>query len=342
MHPLTEAFHVQSAACADLGSPFMARLCTHLADTLAPGTALTDRLFGWPGDLGPRAASVPLRLCGALHALRLMDRAGLAAIYPPHDPDEATFAAAIARALESEAAFIGRFVDSPPQTNEVRRAATLIAAAHWLHARHPLPMRVSELGASAGLNLMFDRFALSLPGATLGPADPALSLDPDWTGPAPPATAPSVADRRGVDLNPLDPRDPDDALRLWAYLWPDQPHRRALTDAAIAAASAPVDRADAIDWLAPRLAPVPGQLHLIYTTVAWQYFPNDAQTRGTAMIEAAGAAATPDTPLGWFGMEQDGGSPGASLTLRLWPGNHTVAMGHADFHGRWVRWTAPS
>jgi len=65
----------------------------------------------------------------------------------------------------------------------------------------------------------------------------------------PPATRPRVASTAGVDLNPLDPTDPDDALRLQAYLWPDQPERLTRTQAAITAATVPVTQGDAIDWL---------------------------------------------------------------------------------------------
>ena len=315
----------------------MERLCTLLADRLNPGTPLTDRLFDWPGDLGPRADSVPLRLAGALHALRLQDLAGLAAVYPPHTPDDAILWAAIDRALTDEAAFINAFIDSPPQTNEVRRAATLIAVSHWLTNRYGLPMRVSELGASAGLNLMFDRFALDLGATRRGPQNPVLTLEPDWTGPPPPATPPRIIERGGVDLNPLARDDP----RLLAYLWPDQPDRLGLTRAAIAAATVPVDRGDAIDWLEPRLPYRPGHLHLIYSTIAWQYFPQASQDRGRALIHAAGAAATADRPLAWFGMEADATPRGAALTLRLWPGDLTLRIGRADFHGRWIDWTAP-
>jgi hypothetical protein len=337
---LRAALREQAQACADLGSPFMARLCTLLADRLQPGTPLTDRLFGWPGDLGPRADSVPLRLAGALHALRLQERAGLAAVYPPEMLDDATLWQAIDSALATEAAFVDAFVDNPPQTNEVRRSAVLIAAGHWLTARFGLPLVLSELGASAGLNLMWDRYALALPGGRLGPRNPALTLRPDWSGPLPPDCAVRVADRRGVDLNPLDPQH--DRLRLLAYLWADQPKRMALTEAAIAVHDAPVDRADGVDWLATRLAPLPGHCHMIYTTIAWQYFPPAAQAHGAALIAAAGARATPASPLAWFGMEQDGGHPGAALTLRLWPGDHVIPMGRADFHGRWVAWTSPA
>ncbi|MFD2853815.1 DUF2332 family protein [Seohaeicola zhoushanensis] len=61
-------------------------------------------------------------------------------------------------------------------------------------------------------------------------------------------------------------------------------------------------------------------MHLIYHTIAWQYFPAEKQAEGTALIEAAGAGATASRPLAWLGLEADGGTEGAAITLRLWPG----------------------
>ena len=98
---------------------------------------------------------------------------------------------------------------------------------------------------------------------------------------------------------------------------------------------------DAVDWLKTRLDHQKGQLHLIYSTVAWQYFPDDKKPEGAAMIASAGARATAATPLAWFGMENDGDERGAALTLRLWPGDITLDLGRADFHGRWIEWTGP-
>lgn len=333
---LPAALRQQAASCAGLGSPFLARLLSLLAERLHPDRPLTRRLFDWPGDIGPNGASVPLRLAGALHALVLDGHPGLSAVYPPHAASDEALWQAIAQALETEADFLDAFLNIPPQTNEVRRSAALIAAGHWLAARHPLPFVLSELGASAGLNLNWDRYALQTPQGTLGPADPVLTLTPDWKGPLPPPARITVAERAGCDLNPL-----TDPKRLLAYLWADQPHRRALTEAALRAAPPIPDRADAIDWLEPRLAPRPGHLHLIWTTIAWQYFPATAQAKGTALIEAAGARATPHAPLAWLSYEADSHSPGAALTLRLWPGDLTIPLGRADFHGRWIDWKAP-
>ncbi|MDK3019052.1 DUF2332 domain-containing protein [Pseudodonghicola flavimaris] len=335
----------QAKSCAALGSPFMARLLTALADHWPAETPLGRLCEGWEDvDLGAGGASLPLRIAGGLHALVLQGAdPELAAVYPPQTPTEADLIATVLAALERHAEFFADWMQTAPQTNEVRRAAVLIAAAHQIAARHPLPFTVSELGASGGLNLMFDRFALETRAGRLGPDAPALTLTPDWDGPFPVPAALDLATRRGVDLNPLAPRRPEDALRLSAYLWADQPHRLALTRAAMAAQPADgalVDRGDAIDWLAPRLeSPTPGRLHLIYHTIAWQYFPAEVQARGRALIEAAGARATDTSPLAWLSMEHDGGK-GAAVTLRLWPGDLTLPLGRADFHGRWVAWTA--
>ena len=333
---VSEAFAFQSKACAALGSPFMGQLMHLFATRDWPETAVTDRVFSWDGDLGPRAKSVPLRLAGALHALHLQNHPGLTHAYPPNTVDDDTLWSAVTAVLHSDCAAINAWMESPPQTNEVRRAATLISVGHLLADRFDLPIRTSELGASGGLNLHWDAYGLSIEGAAFGAERPALTLSPDWTGPHPPAKRPVVKARAGVDLNPLDPKA--DALRLQAYLWPDQPERLALTKAAIRAAKTKVDRADAIDWLTPRLNHVPGTLHLIYSTIAWQYFPDEKQALGAERIALAGNAATHESPLAWFGMENDGGENGAALTLRLWPGNLTLQLGRADFHGRWIDW----
>lgn len=344
--PLAIALTRQAASCADLGSPFMARLCTLLAARLAPTAPLTRRLFDWPGDISSNGASVPLRLAGALHALVLQGHPGLGAVYPPNEAPDAALWAAVEAALEQQAAFIDAFIDSPPQTNEIRRSAVLIAAGHALAERFGLPLILSELGASAGLNLIWDRYALDTGAMQLGPAEPVLTLRPEWRGVAPVAgplrVAKTEAGRAGVDLAPIALDDPAQRLRLLAYLWPDQPHRRALTEAAIAAHPPRPAQGDAVDWLAPRLEapfwPRPGHLQLIWSTIAWQYFPAERQQTGTRLIEAAGARASAEAPLAWLSYEADGQAPGAALTLRLWPGDLTFDLGRADFHGRWVDW----
>lgn len=338
---LEAAFLRQAKACDGLGSPFMAQLLRLCAEHWHDGLPLAAKFAGFDGDIGPAGASLPLRLAGGLHALVLSRRdAALAAVYPPHRASDEALWAAVEAAMQTHATFLNRWCDNPPQTNELRRSIALIAAGHALTRRFGLPLVLSELGASGGLNLIWDRYALKIGDRIWGPDRPALTLAPDWDGPLPPLARPRVIHRRGVDLNPLDPTSPDDALRLLAYLWADQPERLERTRAAIAVQDAPVEKGDAIDWLEARLvAPHAGALHLIYHTVAWQYFPPAAQARGAALIESAGARAKPDAPIAWLGMENDGDDQGAALTLRLWPGGEHYALARVDFHGRWMRWT---
>lgn len=340
---LLEAFRQQAISCANLDSPFMARLLNILADNWPASTALAQYFMTFEGDIGSAGHSLPLRTASGLHALVLTRRdPGLMAVYPPHAPTDAALRDAVLHALATHDAFLVAWSQSPPQTNEVRRSAALIAGARVAVTHFDLPVHLSELGASGGLNLMWDHYALELSGTRFGPDMPVLTLTPQWHGALPLARTPRIAARAGVDLNPLDPLRHDHLLRLTAYLWADQPERLSLTRSAASVMTAHIHKGDAIAWLAGRLAAAPqGRLHLIQHSVAWQYFPAATQAHGTALIEAAGARATPDRPLGWLSMESDGektSAQGAAITLRLWPGNLTLALGRADFHGRWIDW----
>ncbi len=338
------AFEDQARSCAALGSDFTARLLSLIAERGLPPGRISDRITSWPGDLTSRGDSVPLRLAGALHGLVIEARDPvLAQVYPPNRAPESAIAQAVDAVLLQHEDWLLARLAAAPQTNEVRRASVLIAAARWLTARHGLPIVLSELGASAGLNLLFDRFQLHAGGQCFGPADQILRLDPDWLGPLPCAAEPRIEDRAGVDLAPLDPVR--DRMRLLSYIWADQPDRLTRTDAALSAAARlkpRIDRGDAVDWLEQRLAdPMPDRLHLVYHTVAWQYFPAEAQARGEALLAEAGARASETAPLARFAMEADDTPGGAALSLQLWPEAVKLDLGRADFHGRWVRWRAP-
>lgn len=341
---LSDAFRAQSETCARMGSPFMGQLLGILAADWPTDSALGQKFAAFEGDIGPAGHSLPLRIAGGLHALVLSNAAPeLTPLYPPNNVSDEDLRAGVLNALQTHEPFLLDWTDSAPQTNEVRRSAALIAGAHVALQHFDLPIHLSELGASGGLNLMWDHYALEIEGERFGPNVPAVLFTPEWTGPPPPAADPVIAARAGVDLNPLDPKLGDHLLRLTAYLWPDQPDRLTMTRAAASVANTKPVRGDAIDWLGPRLASAPqGHLHLIQHTVAWQYFPTTVQAHGRALIEAAGAQATPNRPLAWLSMETDGdttGKVGAALTLRLWPGDIALELGRADFHGRWINWS---
>ena len=337
--PFAKALNDQARACEALGSPFTARLLQALGQVWPQHTDLAQKVAEWPGDLGPRAASVPLRIAGGLHALVRAGRVPeLAACYPPGECEDRVLAQALVGVLQNEDAFLCDWVRTAPQTNEVGRSAVLLAGAAEVVARFGLPLRLSELGASAGLNLWFDRYALEVPGGVIGAAGSAVTLRPEWRGAVPPLVPVHVAARRGVDLHPLDPGR--DGARLLAFVWADQTERLARLQAALAIAEAGVVEAgDAADWLEARLqTPHPGQLHLVCHTIAHQYFPQSVQARIEAAMAAAGARASADAPLAWLAMEADAAGEGAGVTLRLWPGDLRLELGRAGFHGQWVDW----
>jgi hypothetical protein len=340
------AFAHQAKACNELGSPFTGMLLQSIATRGLPNGPIADRIAAWPGDITARGASVPLRLAGAMHGLVLegLDP-HLASLYPPATaaPTELELWQAVSNAIIKHADWIDHRLNRTPQTNEVARSVALIAISRWLTDKIGLPIVLSEFGASAGLNLFFDRYALEQVGRLLGPADPVLTLRPDWIGPPLSGAGPKITGRAGVDLAPPDLKT--ERLRMLSYIWPDQPDRLARTNAALEAAAKhepAVTKGDAIDWLETRLKRRHvGQLHLIFHTIAWQYFPTESQERGEDLLVAAGENATADAPLARFSMEADAGDRGAGLCLTLWPGGKTHAFGRFDFHGRWIDWQPP-
>lgn len=331
----------------------MGRLMRLCAERLQPGTAVADTVLNWPGDPSNVADSVPLRLAGGLHALVLRSTAAqLVAAYPPNQSDDDPLWQAVEWAMTNHTAHLLHWLQNAPQTNEVRRAAALIPALNMIARSTGLPLALWELGCSAGLNLRCDRFRLDAGPTKFGPQTSPLSLHPEWRGPCPAPYAVEVTDRRGVDLNPLDPATPETRLRLLSYLWPDQPERRHLTEAAFELAEAnpvAIDQGDAVDWLAATLPDRPADaVTVLFHTVAWQYLPEAARAKGDALIARAGAAATARHPLARIAIQAVPAHKGsmnagksALLSLTLWPGGQTIPLARVDFHGRYIDWSGP-
>ena len=336
------AFVRQAGWCRTFGAPFTGAVCAAIAARLDPGTVVGARVLDWPGD--PFADALPMRVTGGLNGLvRAGALPGLAAVYPPHAPtDDAELADRVATALADDRLL--PWLDSAPQTNEVMRASVLMSGLLTIAAAHPLPLRLFELGASAGLNLRMAGYAYRLGEVAFGPADAPVTLAPTWTGPPPPTAGVRVVSRRGVDLAPIDLGEAAARARLLAYIWPDQPARVARAEAAIAAFAAdPVtlDRGDAAAWVAANVEPQPVTVTVVYHSIAWVYFPPATQAAITAHLELQAADATAVAPLAWLRYEED--IPGAgvppTLRLRLWPGDDQL-LARAHPHGSSVEWLA--
>ena len=343
---ISGAFRFQAGIARELGSPFVARLCELFAERLGTNGAIATRLAEWPSHESIAKLAVPLRVVGALHALVLEGRnAELAAVFPPSavEPSDEALWQAVQTSMAAQADFILARLASAPQTNEVRRAAVLLPAFLSIAAQARLPMVLSEVGASAGLNLLWDRFGYRLGATRWGDRDSPVQLTPDWTGPAPPVATISVNERSGCDVEPIDPGNDADCLRLLSYVWADQRERMDRTRAALEIARqerVQVEAGDAVPWLAKRLAKAhEGNVHVVFHTIVWDYLGANRQTALESMIRDAGAGAAAKSPLAWLRFEPDSHKPvGGAVTLTLWPGGAEKRVARADFHGRWINW----
>ncbi len=223
----------QAKACDALGSPFTAKLCRALAAVLDESTITGRAVLGWPGDA--QADAVSLRTCGALHALVLAgtDRR-LACIYPPNEAGEDEIATVLPDVLARWDEKLSAGLSSAPQTNEIARSALLLPGFLTIARETGLPLDLNEIGASAGLNLLFDRFHYRYGDAEWGhPASP-VRLEPEVLGNAVPLDGTLVVHRRGgCDIAPVDILDEAARRRLRSYVWPDQPLRMERLDAAL-------------------------------------------------------------------------------------------------------------
>ena len=343
-----EAFRAQAEYCARLDSPFTDLLCRTLADVLSSRSEAGCEILGWRGDPAPLADNLPLRVVGALHALARSGKAPeLASIYPPAPlPAADLLADVLRRALQRHAAEILAFLPFTPQTNEVGRSAVLIGGLLEIARRTGLPVNLYEIGSSAGLNLLADRYAYRLDGADWGAADARLRLVPEWKGPPPPVDAElTVREGHGCDLHPIDLRDPAQRERLRGYVWADQTERLERLNAAIETALTALpqlERADAAEWVERRIAAAPaaGVARVLLHSVVWNYLTEETRRRIAQQMERAGTACRSDAPLAWLHFELNPRAEAAQLRLTMWPGGREQLLAAAHPHGASVHWVA--
>ncbi|VWX51414.1 DUF2332 domain-containing protein [Novosphingobium sp. 9U] len=337
------AFDNQLEYCKRNDAPITARIVRALRDALAAdeGAPFLNRIRDWQGVA--LADGLPLRAAGALHGLHMSGRAPeLDAIYAGEPADDVTIVRAVAKAHSD---WLLPWLEGPPQTNEAGRSSGFAAGMLWL-ADQGLPIRFEpfEIGSSAGINLMMDRFAWGLGGVHVGAREPLLSFTPEWRGPPPPQHALSIATPVGCDVAPVDLTSAEQALRLKAYIWPEHTERFARLEAAIAEAAVHpplLTRMHAADFVEQHLASpqAEGTTRVLVHSIVWQYLPANEKERITAAMEAAGARATQDRALAWIALEADRVAMAHGLQVRSWPGDgkaHRLAAAHA--HGAWLEW----
>lgn len=332
----------QAGKCRTMGSTFVASVLEAADRQLAMAPMTHAMVSAWPGDAA--AAAVALRVNGALHALaRRGTPKYLAALY---DGEHGDFDGAVAAAFTREDPFIADWIRSPTQTNEVARAAAVMAALMVAPLQRPMPFQLLELGSSCGLNLNLARYAYRLGGVLAGDPLSAVHIAPEWRGPTLSATPVSIVGARGVDLQPLSASDPQHRERLLSFAWADQPARsKRLEEALQIAVEHPprVDRGDAVTWLSERLAEPQeiGCCRVVVHSMVMQYLGMPDRQAVAEMIAAAGARASTEQPLIRIGFEWTTDRREVELRLSAWPTGRTVVLARCDPYGEWLEWLDP-
>ena len=324
-----------------MNAPVTARIAAALAEAVDGQSETGRRVLDWPGE--PVADAMVLRLVGGLHALH---RAGadrnLSGIFLGKTTDPATIRSALGQVLIDHDAELLSWLGGPPQTNEAGRSAALMTGLLHLARRFGPKLELLEIGSSAGLNLLIDRYRFDLGGVTVGPQGSPVVLKPDWRGPPPPDAPVEIVSVRGVDIAPLDISTDAAAKRLEAYIWVDAVERQERLARAIAMVrehGVALERGDAADWIEARLAEPQdaGVTRMLIHSVVWQYLPSAIGDRISVAMRAAGARATDDRPLGWVMMEPRRDLARHEVRVRSWPDDDGWRLvAHAHAHGSWI------
>jgi hypothetical protein len=330
---LAGIFRGQAEHFEALGSPVYARLAERLADDPAPA----GRVGG-----GDERWDVPLRLFAAVHYLVL---SGVAP-----DALSGRFEDFVAALADHEDTLRARVETHGVQTNEVQRCTMLLPTFLTAAGAAGLPLELIELGPSAGLNLLVDRYRYRYANGSFGPEDALLELTVDERGGRVPRALLEreldVRRRRGIDLAPVDATTADGYLLLRSFVWPGLDERVARLDAAVETLRRTTPRPELIagdytDVLPALLAERPSDaLTVVFETFSTIYLPEDVAQQ---LADALEAAAADGRPLAWASVRRwelgAGADAAFELELRVWPdAAHVVAR--VDPHGNTLDWRA--
>ena len=275
---------------------------------------------------------MPLRLLGALHYLVLEGEASWETI------DES---------LAGRADWLREAVaERAVQTNEVRRSWTLLPCFLWIASQTGADMLdLVELGSSAGLNLVWDRYRYRYDAGAWGDPDAPLEL----SGKERCAVSadlltlhPTVGRRVGVDRSPIDVTTDDGLRQLQSFVWAGQDERiELLGRAARALREDPPEilAGDLVELLPEALDHAAGDgLTVVFQTATFGYLDAEGRERVRAILNQAGASR----PLAFVSTVEPRSDEigGWGIRIVLWPGERRTHVAEADYHGTWLEWLA--
>ena len=346
---LAQAYRHFGEVDAAATSPLYARVAVALGESDEALRAI---------EAAPARKRHPQVVLAALHDLALAGRApALAAAYAAADGDAAVHAA-IDTLLRMTDSVVAIAVRRQPQTFETGRCAVLYPAVAEAARRVGADaVGLVGVGCSAGLDLHVDRVGITYSsGQHLGDPSSPVQLSSSVVGgrPVPTRAVPEVVARIGVDRDPVDVTDADDARWLRACLWPDRPERVARLDAemALVAAAPPLLlRGNAVEVLPDAFARVPADaLPVVTTTWALSRFPLESRLRFLHRLDEAAAGRT----VAWVSAEGVGVAPAiptlgdrrasghsiVGLAVFDRSGLHAEAVGRCWSRGRLLAWLA--
>ena len=338
-YSIPERFDRQADTCAFMGSNLYGALCRLAARAYERDTDLRALL-----DRHTHRSRLVLRLLGAAHFRALQGSAPEVARHFPStggDGDAEAAWNAILSDVRANTALYGELLARPVQTNEVARAMPVLAAMLAVADATNLPLRIFEIGSSAGLILNFDRSRYSGDGWSWGDASSPLHLRNRASGGAPAFLDAhlEVASRAACDLHPLDVCKDVDADTLLSFVWPDQSERFERLKAAIEITRAHpvrIEAGDGIEWIGSSAAPVSGSATVALHTVVTEHMPQHTRQALSATISQLGRQATQDAPFAWVRMEP--GQRGYQTAATLWPGEREIEVAVSDGHAQDLRW----
>jgi hypothetical protein len=342
---LLHTLRSQGRFCGASGSPMYDELFELVAADVEAGGVFATILSGHEND--PSREAVPLRLLGGLHRLVLDGRApALRRWYPSTagtwDAETAWPEILLTAANHTDA--LRAALGQSPQTNEVGRSAVLIGGLLRINRGFGFPVRLFEIGSSAGLNLRPDHYHYHYAGGQWGPVDSPVTIDDAWHGQLPPEGAVRIVERHGYDIAPIDVTGTDGEMTALSYVWPDQSARLDRMRGAIAVARnvpARLVRQTAAEAVAG-LTLADGALTVLWHSITWQYLSDEERTAIRDGINALGEQADARSPFAHLTLEPARDGPGTPIKflvrVRSWPGGELEILGECHPHGPPVNW----
>lgn len=340
---IREIFSEIAESCERLDAPTyaaLARCVAEWADVDPLASLLAPYADARVGDM------IPLRLLSAVHALALARQAPELAIYfpttggtaPRDDADRQRLCRAFLATIDAHREHTAAALARVPQTNEVGRSVGLAALLRRVQTGFGLPVRLHEIGCSAGLSLRVDALV----------AGGVVSADHQAWGPLP-----EITERIGCDLSPVDATRPEGRLALTSFIWPDHADRFERLRGALEVARG-IDisliAADALDYVRG-LRLEAGATLVVWHSAMWLYLPPETREGIRSSLDRLGAGATRDTPLVHISLEPVSDHREAqhrfTLAMTTWPGldglppGVEVPWGTTPPGGSPVTWSIP-